>query len=204
MMLANFQVTDYDGAGQPTSDAALLSVPLSEVLTQELDGASEALGVTAEDVLLAALGRAIGRTIGEGVVAVDVPGHGRAVYPVALSCVGPQRIDATEMLASVHYLVATVALHRTVHGVPDHPVVQPLSDVLYAYGASGPAHLGHALELRAHRRGGILVLDWWYDASRFEAYTIEELSEQFPFALIELTSEATAPVLGAAELAMAH
>jgi hypothetical protein len=205
MMCANLQVIDFDGAeGSQSGDAAVLSAPLSDVLTQELDGASAALGIAAEDVLLAALGRAIARTIGEGFVAVDVPGHGRTVRPVTLSCVGPQRIDATEMLASVHYMVAALSLHRVVRGVPDDPHTQPLSDVLFAYGNSDPAQLGHALELHAHRRGEVLVLDWWYDASRFERYTIEELSEQFPFALIELTSEATAPVLAATELAMAH
>jgi hypothetical protein len=48
------------------------------------------------------------------------------------------------------------------------------------------------------------VLDWWYDAPSFERHTIQELSEQLPYALIELTSEAAAPVLAGAELAMAH
>jgi hypothetical protein len=33
-------------------------------------------------------------------------------------------------------------------------------------------------------------VDWWYDSSRFDEATIQELAEQFPFALIELTSEA--------------
>jgi hypothetical protein len=161
MNCANLQMTDYDTVGRPEADdVAVVSAPLSDVLTQELDGASVALGVTAEDVLLAALGRAIERTIGEGAVAVDVPGHGRTVHPVA--------------------------------------------DILFAYGDSQPAQLGHALELRAHRRGGVVVLDWWYDTRSFEPYTIEELAEQLPFTLIELTSEASAPALAAAELAMAH
>jgi hypothetical protein len=205
MMSANLQMTDYDVAGRPEGDdVAVVSAELSEVLTRELDGASAALGVTADDILLAALGRAIERTIGEGVAAVDVPGHGRTMYPVKLSCVGPQRMDATEMLAGVHHMMAAVSLRRTVHGVPDDPHAQPLSDVLFAYGTSEPARLGHPIELCAYRRGGVLVLDWWYDAPSFERYTIEELSEQLPFTLIELTSEATAPVLAGAALAMAH
>jgi hypothetical protein len=205
MMSANLQITDYDVADRPEGDdVAVLSAQLSEVLTQELDGASAALGVSPDDLLLAALGRAIERTIGEGVAAVDVPGHGRTMYPVKLSCVGPQRMDATEMLAGVHHMMAAVSLRRTVHGVPDDPHAQPLSDVLFAYGTSEPARLGHPIELCAYRRGGVLVLDWWYDAPSFERYTIEELSEQLPFTLIELTSEATAPVLAGAALAMAH
>src|SRR4051794_3369293 len=32
--------------------------------------------------------------------------------------------------------------------------------------------------------------DWWYDTRSFDAYTVEELTEQLPIALIELTSEA--------------
>jgi hypothetical protein len=192
MMLANLQVTDYVATGRPADDdVAVLSTPLSDVLTQELDGASAALGVSADDILLAAFGRAIARTIGEGVIAVDVAGR-RRVHAVALSCVGPNQADATEMLAGVHHAAATVALH------------QPTSTILFAYGDPDPARLGHVLELRAYRQGEALVLDWWYDARSFEPYTIEELSEQFPFALIELTSEAASPVMATAELAMAH
>ncbi len=203
MNCANLQMTDYDTVSRPEADdVAVLSAPLSDVLTQELDGASVALGVTAEDVLLAALGRAIERTIGEGAVAVDVPGHGRSMHPVQLSCVGPRRAHATELLAGVHH--SAVSRRRIVHGVPDDPHAQPLSDILFAYGDAEPAQLGHVLELRAHRRGGVVVLDWWYDTRSFEPYTIEELAEQLPFTLIELTSEATAPALAAAELAMAH
>ncbi|MDT5328043.1 MAG: hypothetical protein QOF25_5195 [Mycobacterium sp.] len=205
MMSANLQMTDYDVDGRPgDDDVAVVSAELSEVLTQELDGASVALGVTAADILLAALGRAIERTMGEGVAAVDVPGHGRTMHPVKLSCVGPQLTDATEMLACVHHMMAAVSLRLTVHGVPDDPHAQPLSDIHFAYGTSEPARLGHLIELCAYRRGEVVALDWWYDGRSFERYTIQELSEQLPYALIELTSEATAPALAGAELAMAH
>ena len=37
---------------------------------------------------------------------------------------------------------------------------------------------------------GLVQLDWWYDTRSFDSYTVEELAEQFPLALIELTSEA--------------
>jgi hypothetical protein len=205
MNSANMQFTDYDVDGRRDGgDAVVFSSELSEVLTQELDGASAALGVSAEDILLAALGRAIQRTIGEGEAAVDLPGHGHAMYPVRLACVGAQRTDATEMLAGVHHMVAAVSLRRTVHGVPDDPRAQPLSDILFAYDTSEPARLGHPLELCVYRRGDVLALDWWYDAPSFDPYTIEELSEQLPYALIELTSEAAAPLRAGAELAMAH
>ena len=34
-----------------------------------------------------------------------------------------------------------------------------------------------------------IVVDWWYDTRSFDAATVDELAEQFPLALIELTSE---------------
>ena len=43
-----------------------------------------------------------------------------------------------------------------------------------------------------HRADGLVQLDWWYDTRSFDAYTVEELAEQFPLALIEMTSEAPA------------
>jgi hypothetical protein len=57
-----------------------------------------------------------------------------------------------------------------------------------------PPGLGYALELRAYHTDGELHLDWWYDTTRFDRYTVEELAEQFPLALFEMTSDAAAPV----------
>jgi hypothetical protein len=93
-----------------------------------------------------------------------------------------------------------------VHGVPDDPRGQPISEVLFAVGDTAPTrpHLGHVLELRAYRDGDVIALDWWFDGRSFEPYTVQELSEQFPLALIELTSEATPPIHATPELAMAH
>ena len=58
------------------------------------------LGLTGEEILLAALGRAIARTIGEGVVPVDVAGHSGCCPAVLHVCaVWPQ---PTEVLGAVH------------------------------------------------------------------------------------------------------
>jgi hypothetical protein len=38
---------------------------------------------------------------------------------------------------------------------------------------------------------GDMHLDWWYDTSRFDAYTVEELMEQFRLSLFEMTSDAS-------------
>jgi hypothetical protein len=209
MRCANLQLADYIADGRPEcDDIAVVSAPLSDVLTGEFDGAAAALGLTTEELLLAALGRTIDRTIGDGVVTVDLPAHGSTVYAVELMCTGPAVTSASETLAAVHRSVAALSLHRMVDGAPEDPHTQPLADVMLVHGGGDqvaePARLGHALELRAYRRDGVLVLDWWYDARRFEAYTVEELSEQFCYGLVELTSEASAPILGGADLAMAH
>ena len=52
--------------------------------------------------------------------------------------------------------------------------------------------LGHPLELRAFRHGGVLHVDWWYDRRRVRSGTVEALAEQFPATLIALIDEAVA------------
>ena len=207
MTRANLQLTDYDAGGRPeVQDLQLVAAPLTPLLTMELDGAAEALELSSEAILLAALGRAIDRTIGNGVTAVDVPGYGTSVHPMELSCATPTQTSADEMLTTVHGAFDALAVGRIVHGVLDDPRTQPISDILFANGGSAAnrPHLGHLLELRAYRHDGVIALDWWFDARSFEPYTIEELAEQFPLALIELTSEGTPPVHAATELALAH
>ncbi|TPG32260.1 hypothetical protein [Mycolicibacterium hodleri] len=204
MMRANFQVADYDVVDAPQrDDVAVFAAPLSVVLTQELDGASAALGLSAEDLIVAALGRAIARTIGPGVVAVDRPGLSLSAHPMAIPCLGPDQLSATEMLAQVHQALATSSRERIMHDVSEDAAAQPLSEILFTYGAGDPTQLRHALRLSAYRDGDVLALDWSYDTRSFEPYTVQELAEQFPYALIELTSEAMGPVL-VTEMAFAH
>lgn len=52
--------------------------------------------------------------------------------------------------------------------------------------------LGHPLELRAFRHGGVLHVDWWHDRRRVRGGTVEALAEQFPATLIALMDEAVA------------
>ena len=66
----------------------------------------------------------------------------------------------------------------------------PPSEICSPTSAPEPG-LRHALELRVVSRSTDLVqLDWWYDTRGFDPHTVEELAEQLPLALIELTSEA--------------
>ena len=50
--------------------------------------------------------------------------------------------------------------------------------------------LGHALELRSYRHGGVIHVDWWYDSRRVPAITVDELAARFPLTLIELLDNA--------------
>ena len=207
MTRANLELADYDAEGRPqVQDLEMVAAPLSSLLTMELDGAAEVLGLTSDEILLAALGRAIERTIGNGTVTVDVSGYGTSVHAMVLPCAAPGQFDADETLAGVHHALEALTVRRIVHGVPDDPRSQPVSDVLFANGesAAGRPHIGHLLELRAYRTGEVIALDWWFDARSFEAYTVAELADQFPLAMIELTSEATPPVHANHELALAH
>ncbi|MDX1891024.1 hypothetical protein [Mycolicibacterium sp. 050158] len=207
MTRANLQLTDYDADGRPfIEDLDKVASPLPELLTLELFGAADALGLTSGEILLAALGRTIARVIGSGAVLVDVPGYGASVHPMVLPCTAAQYLDADDMLEGVHHALDSLAVRHVVHGVPNDPRSQSVSEVLFvnADEAVVRPHLGHVLELHAYRNGDTVALDWWYDTRSFEPYTIAEFAEQFPLALIELTSEATPPVHATHELALAH
>jgi len=188
------RVVDHGIAHGTAPTLEKLSVPRSDEVTAELDGATEWLGLAADEILLAALGRAIARTIGDGVVAVDVTGERRwQLHAIPLMCASSRRASATEMVRNVH---------RMFDAVPSHaPSMQ--SEILVNYigtlpdGTTAvyemPPGLGYALELRVYRTDGLLHLDWWYDTTRFDRHTVEELVEQFPLALFDMTSDAAAP-----------
>lgn len=52
--------------------------------------------------------------------------------------------------------------------------------------------LGHAVEVRVYRFAGSTHLDWWYDARRIAADTVQALARTFPQALRELIQEGIA------------
>jgi phthiocerol/phenolphthiocerol synthesis type-I polyketide synthase E len=52
--------------------------------------------------------------------------------------------------------------------------------------------LGHPLELRAYRHGGVLHVDWWYDRRRVRSGTVKALADQFGATLSALIEEAVA------------
>ncbi len=187
---SNVRVVDEEIAGLPgPEDMVVMAVPLSRDLTDELDGALASAAVGLEELLLAALGRAIARTIGVGVVTV---GGLTAVHPIRLACALESALDADGMVDEVRR--ALVAPPQGTHGP---------ADVMFSFlgmvpdPALGPLHLtdGPALSVLAFRAGGMLAMDWWYDGRRLDACTVEELAAQFQLGLIGLTSEIT-PVCG--------
>jgi hypothetical protein len=195
MAMPTLRVVDHDIAEGTAPVLEKLSTPPSEEMTAEVDGATDWLGVAPDEILLAALGRTIARTIGDGVVAIDVTGERRwLLHAIPLLCATSEQASPTEMLRDVHrMLTATPA--------PSAPLS---SEVFLNYiglltegtdpSYETPPGLGYSLELRVYRTAGLLHLDWWYDSTRLDRYTIEELSEQFTLALFEMTSDAAAPV----------
>ena len=192
--MPTLRVVDHDIAEGTSPVLEKLSTPASDELTAEVDGATEWLGLAADEILLAALGRTIARTIGEGVVAVDVTGQARwLVHAIPLTCATAQQASPTEMLGNVHRMLGAVPPQSAslrseiflnyIGTLPDGTT--PMYET--------PPGLGYALELRVYRTDGQLHLDWWFDTNRFDRYTIEELTEQFPLALYEITSDAAAP-----------
>jgi hypothetical protein len=183
---SNVRVVDDEISGRPRpEDLVRFSAALSHELTAELDGAVDATGLGVEEVLLAALGRAIARTIGVGVVTV---GGLTTVQPIRLCCADERDMDADALLADVREALT-----------PARQLGNSLADVAFSLvGLSPEAALdplqladGPALSVLAYRTGGELQMDWWYDARRLDGCTIEELTIQFRLGLIGLTSEAT-------------
>lgn len=172
-------IADYGTVGPPAvSDMAVVSSGLDDVLSVELHEAQIALGCTAEDLLLAALGRTVARAIGDGVLTVDVvSGPERAGYRrVGVSCVSHRGMSGPELLA-----VARPGVDNGGH---------PSADMSFAYG-EGPraGQSDHPLALHIHRDTETTMrLLWRFDSRRFDRCTVDELAEQFPLALIEVTS----------------
>jgi phthiocerol/phenolphthiocerol synthesis type-I polyketide synthase E len=146
-------------------DLARLSSALTPGQTTEVDDARRRLRVPLDDLLLAALGRAVGATVGDGAVAVELGGQGRSVlrpdvdvsrtvgwfttiYPIVIPAATPRRAGARELLDTIA---------ATLKAVPHYGIGYGLLRYLYAptarqLGAIRPAdifftHLGTIPEL---------------------------------------------------------
>jgi hypothetical protein len=192
---ATIQVADYEPAeGSRSAVMARLSTPATSELTAELDGATLWLGVPPDEILLAALARTIARSLGDGIVPLDIASERRSLLDaVPLVCATPRQATSTEVLGGVQRALAA-ASESPAHA-PSEVYFNYIGTVLDESSTveQTPPGLAHALEVRIYRTGGLVHVDWWYDTSRFERYTVEELTEQFPLALFEMTSDALPP-----------
>jgi hypothetical protein len=195
---ATIHVVDYDVPdGSRPAGMVRLTTSDTDELTAELDGATEWLRVASDEILLAALARTIARTLGEGTVPVDIASdRGSLLDAVPLVCATARQAAASEVLRSVHRTLAG-ASESAGNGVSEvyfNYLGEVSDDSVPVPVQEAPPGLGHALELRVYRFEDVVHVDWWYDSSRFEAYTVEELAEQFPLALVEMTSDALPPL----------
>jgi phthiocerol/phenolphthiocerol synthesis type-I polyketide synthase E len=121
-------------------DLVRLSSTLTVAETTEIDDVRRRLRVPIDEILLAALGRTIAATVGDGAVAVDLGGPGRSVlkpdvdlrrtvgwfttvYPVALTCSKGDAGSARQLLDDVH---------NTVQAVPHYGIGYGLLRYMYA------------------------------------------------------------------------
>ena len=144
---ATLRLADPEITSPPhLKDLTRLSSVLTSDQTAHVDDARRRLTISIDEILLAALGRTIAQTVGEGVVAVDLEGAGRSVlrpdvdlrrtigrfttlYPVPLRCARDG--DATESLAFVGDRLKSVPHYGIGYGLLRH-VYAPTARLLAA------------------------------------------------------------------------
>ncbi|MCB0930636.1 MAG: acyltransferase domain-containing protein [Mycobacterium sp.] len=133
---------------EPPSVHDLKRMPsaLTAAETAEVDDARRRLRLSAEDMLLAALGRAVAATVGSGSVIVDLGGQGRSVlrpdvdvrrtvgwfttlYPAVLTCADSGEMTSRQLLEEVAATLKSVPHYGIGHGLLRYlyaPTAQPL------------------------------------------------------------------------------
>lgn len=154
-------------------DMAKLASRLDAVLTAEVTSPGVAGGAAFEVILVAALGRAIARTVGPGALTVVLDGE-RGPRRTRLECSDLRSPGPAEPLAAVTPADAAANGHAWV------------SYRSTVSGTTPPE--GYLLALHARRGADVIYLNWWYDTRSFDRHTIEEFDEQLPLALIEVVS----------------
>ena len=124
-----------DAAEPPRADdLKRLSCTLGLDQTTELDDARRRFRRSIQEIILAALGRTIARTIGDGVVAIDLEGEGRSVlrpdidlrrtvgwfttyYPIPLTCANAGLTNAVQQIDAVHDTLKSVPHYGIGYGL---------------------------------------------------------------------------------------
>ena len=135
------EAPNAEPAGRPSAgDLTRLSCTLNAEQTSEVDDARRRFRRPVQAILLAGLGRTIAKTVGDGVLTVELEGDGRSVlrpdvdvrrtvgwfttyYPVPLSCASGEGAAALQHLDAVH---------NTLKSVPHYGIGYGLLRYLYA------------------------------------------------------------------------
>ncbi|HUO36568.1 MAG TPA: condensation domain-containing protein, partial [Mycobacterium sp.] len=142
--LRNADVTQPPSADDLTKSSCTLSTEQ----TFEVDDARRRFRRSIQEIMLAALGRTIAQTIGEGVLAVELEGEGRSVlrpdvdlrrtvgwfttyYPIPLACANGPGATAIQELDAVHSTLKSVPHYGIGYGLLRH-VYAPTGRVLGA------------------------------------------------------------------------
>jgi phthiocerol/phenolphthiocerol synthesis type-I polyketide synthase E len=137
---ATLRMAGQDSQPPAVDDLVRLSSALTVSETTEIDDARRRLRAPIEEILLAALGRTIAATVGDGFLAVDLGGPGRSVlkpdvdlrrtvgwfttvYPVALTCAKSQDASARQLMDDVH---------DTLKAIPHYGIGYGLLRYMYA------------------------------------------------------------------------
>lgn len=159
------------------SDLGTLTRSLDPVIAADFVGAQAAREAAAAELLLAAMTRTVARVLGAGDLVVECDGGATGTRQVTVRCDPRPELTGHELLgAARRAAVADVRL----------PV-----GVRLGYGravADSTVTVPWRLGLQVHEDDAETVLDWRYDTRSFEPATVAELAEQFPLALIEVTS----------------
>jgi phthiocerol/phenolphthiocerol synthesis type-I polyketide synthase E len=135
---ANLRVAKSEVSQPRADDIVKFSSTLTDSQTSEIEDARRRLRLPLDEILLAALGRTIAETVGDGTIAVDLGGPGRSVlkpdvdlhrtvgfftsvYPVAVTCA--KGAGARELLDDVH---------ETLKAVPHYGIGYGLLRYMYA------------------------------------------------------------------------
>lgn len=132
---ATLRLAEQDPAEAPGSDdMTRMSSVLTNEQTSQVDDARRRLQLAIDQILLAALGRTIAATIGDGVVTVDLEGLSRpilkpdvdlrrtvgrftTIFPFQLACVKGQNASAMEILDDIRHKLDAVPHHGIGYGL---------------------------------------------------------------------------------------
>ncbi len=131
---ANLRIVTPEASRMDADDMLRLASNLTAAQTHEIDEARRRLRLSINEILLAALGRTVAATVGDGAIAVDLGGAGRSVlrpdvtlhrtvgwfttvYPVAVPCPKDREVTARQVLDEVRQTLKAVPHYGIGYGL---------------------------------------------------------------------------------------